>query len=142
MNDKIVTHADLDAIALIESAVDQHNPGMAARVLVQKLRAAAEADQPPLPDGYAIRTAGVFQYLHFVKGGQVSDCRRTDDELDYPEDPSVYQHSTWEPLRPTITEADVEKAIDAYFEADMSGDITDRGAFRKAFEAAGVEVAR
>lgn len=48
MTDNLVTHADLDALALIEGAVNIHSPGMAARALVAKLIAAAEADQPPV----------------------------------------------------------------------------------------------
>lgn len=108
MNDKLVTHEDLALIEDIEAAYGESGPGAA---LLARLRAAAEADRPPLPEpmhrGAVVVGEGGIEWVRVHPGGDawVNGYGRW---------------AAWEEIgarsvkspRPTVTEADVEKAAD------------------------------
>lgn len=122
MSDKLVTHDDLDALRGIRHAATsidswcpegEVTPGPLA--LLDRLIAAAEADQPPLPEGWVIRKHGA---VHYHRAGVLysnADCTQvTWQEHDVERE---LREGSLTPLRPTVTEADVERAARVAWDA-------------------------
>ena len=154
MTDKIVTHADLPVIdtlaSLRPSMFRDEDAYQAVSEFLARARAAAEADAPPLPEGWVL--------LNTTKGRRAL----------WHEDGDLYEHDmlgggVWikvaevdrnrlTPLRPTVTEADVEKGAEAAavestaVASGVWGALPEgtqdlwRATARAAFTAAGVEV--
>lgn len=148
MSDKAITHEDLPHIAAIEKMMDRGGPGVPSGQwndlveFVKHLRITAEAAVPPLPEGWVVytREGGLQQVLYHHGGGMCS----TYHAHDYV-GRAHYDLSRLTPLRPTITEADVERAVEAYadtLEGPGSGGYAVRRsvAIRAALKAAGIEV--
>ena len=132
--EKLITYADLNAL---RGARGVFYDGTPRARLLDRLIAAAEADAPSLPEGWVLYTAhdgGRAVFWH--RGGSVYQWDNTSDVYDYvSNDPDRFA-----PLRPTVTEADVKRAVDAAF---YGGEVSDGQAnrlVRAAFEAAGIEV--
>ena len=147
MTDKIVTHADLPVIdtlaSLRPSMFRDEDAYQAVSEFLARARAAAEADAPPLPEGWVL--------LNTTKGRRAL----------WHEDGDLYEHDmlgggVWikvaevdrnrlTPLRPTVTEADVERAAEVGRQKFLSN-ATPAGpegwvvATRAAFQAADIEV--
>ncbi len=106
MSDPIVTHADLPDFERLRFAVANR---ASERALLDRLIAAAKADAPPLPEGWVL--AEVDDGSHRVlwrKGGvgySFDDCAGNRYALE--------DFVSVTPLRPTVTEADVERAAEA-----------------------------
>ena len=145
MNDKIVTHEDLSALRGIREAAtsrDTYYPGDATSkfnpiALLDRLIAAAEADQPPLPEGWVLLDGddgSKYPYWHEDnrlyrgRGGDAYKIEAT----------AASMRDRLTPLRPTVTEADVEKAASEVERLAIDLNYTDLT--RAAFEAAGIEV--
>lgn len=133
MTDKLVTHEDRDAIAyligLIGPITDADPKTMSAAAdFLGRAAAAAEADQPPLPEGWVIREDGG---AHYHRDGEMftnADCRtRTWSRED-----AMAQE--WTPLRPAVTESQIKAAA----EDCLCGPST----IRQHLAAVGIEVAK
>lgn len=143
MNEKVVTYEDLDDLLRIKEAVGNAGCG----VLVDRLIAVARADAPPLPEGWYLwrDEHGGTSTAVYVKGGRIS---RWDDGDGLFGQVTPGNRDRLTPLRPTVTEADIEKAAYAIFrEHDRNGVEfsgiargTSLAAAREAFRAAGIEV--
>ena len=147
MNDKIVTHEDLDAARALAEAANRHGTE-ASRELARSILAAAEADQPPLPEGWVLLrykdgSHGVFYYSG--RGDALTRYDNGTGGIIWVED----MRDRLTPLRPTVTEADVEKAARAGHEAEYTAawgalHVETREAYKRqvraAFAAAGIEV--
>lgn len=141
MSDKIVTHEDLAAIEALGGAAREWSKqeAIAVKSFLSRLRAAAKADAPPLPEGWAIRTHpnGDQEACYSHGDGTFSVWLPADDRSvkfhvgDWP-------HVTFTPLRPTITEADAERA--AVVLMDRIPTQTYRDVTRDMLKAAGIEV--
>jgi hypothetical protein len=155
-----VTHADLDTLRTLRQSYGPDREvkcGGSVTDLLDRLIAAAEADQPPLPEPEQIGSVVRATCVHgstgvFVKQGEDSwialpgQWGRTIQQ----------QSDQWEdlfditPLRPTVTEADVERAAIAYMssgeDTEWDGDESEaaknhaRLAVRTVLTAAGIEV--
>lgn len=139
MNDKIVTHADLDAITVLDRVrpreyVSEDEYQVVAELLA-RLRAAAEADQPPLPEGWYSWRTDSNGNVHVWHDGNdrlwlYDSCKEL---FGY-----VTQHrDRLSPLRPTITREDVKRAHVAWLRRPGST----LEALLVAFRAGGIEVA-
>ena len=137
MTDPIVTHEDLDAIvALVNSPVLRgldESTGESVLDLLRRLRAAAEADRPPLPEGWYLWDAGGARSVVYVTGEHMS---RWDDGDGYF---GKTDRDRLTPLHPTVTN---DGLCDAYnsLVAEWSGKPLTVNAVERAFEAAGIEV--
>lgn len=150
MSDKAITHEDLPHIATIEKMMDRGGPGIPAGQwndlveFVKHLRITAEADRPPLPEGWVLLVGddgGLYPYWH------------EDNRLSNGKGKAAYKieataaalRDRLTPLRPTITEDDVDKAAQALYVL-QSVEAAEQDRFltlaRAAFKAAGIEVAR
>lgn len=144
MNDKIVTHEDLDLLREMREQADYGRIHQAP--LLDRLIAAAEADQPPLPEGWVLHTTPAGSRAVFWHRDGYLYQWDDDDDAVHPVQP--FPSSTTVPLRPTVTEADVEKATEAWLsDLEMLGVHpegglfqTAKGTIRAAFKAAGIEV--
>lgn len=152
MTDKLVTHQDLntieDARRWIANVPVGHEVNGKARVLdlLDRLRVEAEADAPPLPEGWvAVTVRPGSEAVFWHRDGGLYQWADDDEVWEIPQ--SV--RKTLTPLRPTVTAEDVEKAAEAA--RGKSGyypwgavDESMRDAWRKiartAFEAVGIEV--
>lgn len=150
MTDKLVTHEDLAVLRDLRNSEGFYD-GDAADALLNRLIAAAEADVPPLPEGWVLATFGDGgrQPLYHRDGGFFI---KDDGSLPIPL--TAEERDRLTPLRPTVTEADVEKAAASIrdqlvsWAADVpSWDeiaVSDRAHYRRlaiaAFTAAGIEV--
>lgn len=179
MSDKApITHEDLPHIATIEKMMDRGGPGIPAGQwndmveFVKHLRITAEADAPPLPEGWVdiepseVREGDIVsvyykgrddheghRYTGQVRGGEgLLDITDPDHghivvwvagSARKPDGMTDYRRLT--PLRPTITEADVERAMTATAKAYRDAPPM-RNAWhdvaRAAFKAAGIEVSQ
>lgn len=117
MTEKIITHEDLPHIAAIEKMMDRGGPGIPVGQwndlidFVKHLRITAEADAPPLPEGWVLLTRhdGTSRVLWHYDG----DLYLKDDRTRmFTTDPALFRDRCT-PLRPTITEADRRAAIHA-----------------------------
>ena len=143
MTDKIVTYGDLEQLREMRDEVLDHysDRGPAAGDLLDRLIAAAEADRPPLPEGwYWLREeSGDRRLVRVQPNGDITVTERgsvhiaTLDSLRGGRDRLT-------PLRPTITEADVEKAAQAIGAHRRSLGTLNNKLARAAFEAAGVVI--
>ena len=108
MTDKLVTHDDLDTLRHIR-AYTINSLGERGELL-DRLIAAAEADQPPLPEGWVLATFSDSgrQALYHRDGGFFI---RDDETLPIPL--TAEERDRLTPLRPTITAEDVERATAA-----------------------------
>ena len=146
MTDKTVTYADLGVLRDIDAAVRGHDvDASAVAALLDRLIAAAEADRPPLPEGWYLWDAGGARSVVYVTGEHMS---RWDDGDGYF---GKADRDLLTPLRPTVTEADVEKAAQVLYGVEVldggwpewaSEDAKSayRNVARAAFGAAGIEV--
>ena len=138
--DKIVTHADLDAIKVIERECASIPCSGEAADLLRRLRAAAEADQPPLPEGWVLledaNGRGQIPYWH--ESGWLFSQRDSVSGIPGAMRAASVRHRL-SPLRPTITETDLEKAAEAADEY-ASDEWSWTALMKRAFEAAGIEV--
>ena len=118
--DKLVTHEDRLIIEDIFSASTPDDwteeQKEASADLYRRLIAAAEADQPPLPEGWVVESYpdGISRIV-WHKGGATSMW--SDGKYETVTGPG----SRLTPLRPTVTEADVEKAALCYYDDDSEG---------------------
>lgn len=141
MSDPIVTHADLERLRIIRHCLDL--PENVA-LLLERLIAAAEADAPPLPEGWVLYNTPLGRRALWHEGGVL-----------YIEDMVASQYRpasaiAWDrvtPLRPTVTDADVERAAEAAWVTHTGNASTWNHVpelwldiARAAFAAAGVEV--
>ena len=149
MNDKIVTHEDLDAARALAEAANRHGTE-ASRELARSILAAAEADQPPLPEGWVLLrykdgSHGVFYYSG--RGDALTRYDNGTGGIIWVED----MRDRLTPLRPTVTEADIEKAAMALYGVDdiengwpewavEAAKTTGRKKARDILAAAGIEV--
>ena len=159
MNDKIVTHEDRNTLDDAFRWIDGVPVGQEAicgkrRVLelLTRLIAAAEADQPPLPNGWVL--------LNLRGDDECTPLWHQDDTLwTTPSARTVWSTNVAKyrdrltPLRPTVTEADVEKAAMVLYEVDCIEDgwpewaseaarTHCRKLTRAAFAVAGIEVSQ
>ena len=137
----VVTYADLMALHDLRATYNP-TPGDAIDKLLDRLIAAAEADRPPLPEGWVLHTTPAgSRAVFWHRDGYL---QQWDDDDRPSRRVQQFPGSTTTPLRPTVTEADVEKAVDVYMEArGLSSWQTQEEippALRAAFEAAGIEV--
>ena len=152
MTDKLVTHDDLDAIKVIERECANPTCSGEAADLLRRLRAAAEADAPPLPEGWVVHTNGLgTQRVYWHKDGVLYNC--VNDGVGYGTGLDIDRddRDRLAPLRPAVTEADVEKAAMVLYEVDCIEDgwplwaseaakIHCRKTARAALAAVGIEV--
>ena len=149
MTDKTVTYGDLSVLRV---ARDETGDG-AVVALLDRLIAAAEADRPPLPEGWYLVSVTNQEGEHvgnrMVFHADGSLYERDDRNWYYGALDTMRDRLT--PLRPAVTEADVEKATQVLYGV---GDLDDgwpewasedvrsayRNKVRAAFEAAGIEV--
>ena len=136
MTDKTVTYEDLDAIAVIERECSALSCEGQAIELLRRLRAAAEADRPPLPEGWVLLRLEDEEYTALWH--QDGMLWTTSSAMTLWSNNLARHRDRLTPLRPTIAEADVEKAADAFLAA--SEGMSTKGSLRAAFEAAGIEV--
>ena len=136
--EKVVTHADLYTLRRARGVFRDSTPQ--ARLL-DRLIAAAEADPPPLPEGWVVeRNPDGESRIVWHKDGVTSMWSDGTYETINARSSSIT------PLRPTVTEADVEKAAYAIFREreGVRYEGCTRDAFlgdaRAAFKAAGIEV--
>ena len=116
MNDKIVTHEDLSALRGIREAAtslttyypDDATAKLTPLALLDRLIAAAEADQPPLPEGWVLLRDhnGSHRALWHNDGvlfdrDDSTDCRAIVGSR-------VAPHDRLTPLRPTVTESQIK----------------------------------
>ena len=105
--EKLITYADLDTLRGVRRIFRDGTPRAS---LLDRLIAAAEADQPPLPEGWYAFESVTHGTLHvYVKGGMVSAS-----------DVCVCDECSWgrvidyvhrlTPLRPTATPEQIEAA--------------------------------
>lgn len=122
MTDKIVTRDDLPVLRDLRRAGHDGEPEAA---LLDRLIAAAEADQPPLPEGWVLlRLADNSQRVLWHHDGRLS-VLRTQTGLwgDWFGDAEA-KRDRLTPLRPTVTEADVERvASERWREVDSPGSL-------------------
>ena len=143
MNDKIITHEDLNALRAINDSLPvslvQEGP---AQHLLDRLIAAAEADQPPLPLGTVAwvtkRTTGqrlIGQRIAMGCNGtrpawQVGEATWWDRDL-----------SDVEPLDPTVTAEQRDRVADEIWDQSVGvAKSAMREAMVDAFKAAEIEV--
>lgn len=157
MNDKIVTHADRQPLADLRQwiAHQPDHPWTDVRRshlidTLDRLIAAAEADAPPLPEGWVLHDDGLLgSRVFWHRGGDLyyqRECR----DMWHRDITPIRKYLT--PLRPTVTEADVERAARAAAEQstaikrDVWSAVPEstqelwRSVARAAFAAAGIEV--
>lgn len=111
MNDKpekIVTHEDLDAIAMIERKCGNLPIEGRASDILRRLRAAAEADAPPLPEGWVLSVDNTGTHrVYWHEGGNLYSAMQNSEGYGLPitttEATALRDRLT--PLRPTVTEA-------------------------------------
>lgn len=143
MTDQLITYDDLNTIEdarrwIANVPVGQEAVSGKARVLdlLDRLRVEAEADQPPLPEGWVLHTTPAgSRAVFWHRDGRLHQWD-DDDRSSRPVRP--FPSSTTTPLRLTVTEADVEKAGQKIEDAAL--DLTYADLARAAFEAAGIEV--
>ena len=154
MNDKIVGYEDLATLRNIRTEVcrpNNHPTGCTCpgSELLDRLIAAAEADRPPLPEGWVLlRDHNGSHRALWHNDGVLFDrddstgCRAVVGSR-------VAPHDRLTPLRPPATEADVEKAARAAHTAEFIAEwsalhegtrASYKRQIRAAFEAAGIEV--
>ena len=134
MTDKTVTYADLDAIAVIERECSALSCEGQAIELLRRLRAAAEADRPPLPEGWVVYDDGIQgARVYWHQDGDLYHSRSCRDKWHRDITPIRHRLS---PLRPTITREDLKRAHISWLRRPGST----LEALRAAFEAAGVVV--
>ena len=111
-NNVRVTRDDLAFLRGMRANLD--NATDAAREMVDRLIAAAEADQPPLPEGWYLLNmgGGASRVLWHADGMLYEQGNRA---LVW-SDVDAAGRESLSPLRPTITEADVEKAALCLYE--------------------------
>ena len=142
MNDKIVTHEDLSALRGIREAAtspDTYYPDDATAkltplALLDRLIAAAEADQPPLPEGWVLlRDHNGSHRALWHNDGVLFDrddstgCRAVVGSR-------VAPHDRLTPLRPTVTESQIKAAAEDC--------LCEPSTIRQHLAATGVEVTR
>jgi len=136
MNDKVITHADLDTLRQVRTWCSQEAEALAA-ALLDRLIAAAEADQPPLPEGWVVLgmpTKGSRRILWHEAGCLYVGPNGHEHLGDVD---AFDRRNRLSPLRPTISRADFDRAWETH-KAEVG---TVYGtALHAAFEAAGVEV--
>ena len=135
MTDKIVTHEDLPMLRKCRAACEDADGPVA--LLFDRLIAAAEADRPPLPEGWVVYDTGndgQTVYWHeagrlFVYRASVVDREGLEVER--------FTRDRLTPLRPAVTEADVERAAQTLgkWTADYR-----KTTILRIFEAVGIEV--
>lgn len=145
----VVTYEDLAALRELRDDLDRKGalPTGTALPLLDRLIAAAEADQPPLPEGWVLLTHHDGSSLR-VLWHHDGDLYLNDDRTQmFTTDPAPFRDRLT-PLRPTVTEADIENATAAALsDLEMLGVHpegglfqTAKGTIRAAFKAAGIEV--
>ena len=132
MTDKIVTYADLNALRALRSDCSEFEKD--EQRLLDRLIAAAEADAPPLPEGWVV-------YADSEDGQRV--FWHSSGDLSIYKDAGLWSSDRGDlarctPLRPTITEAEFEAAVATLEDRFVQ---TSRGITRDMFKAAGIEVA-
>lgn len=146
MNDKLVTYADLDTLRRARVVLRDGTPQAS---LLDRLIAAVEDDAPPLPEGWVLRHCGseTYQALYHKGDGKLRMWKQG-APVGLIGDPG-FTRDRLTPLRPTVTEADVEKAARAAHESEWTGAWTDlheetRASYAKqvraALDALGIEV--
>lgn len=141
MSDPIVTRADLDVLRGIYRRLIPEEDY--ERDLLVRLIDAAEADTPPLPDGWVMaKDSGGARRVMWHQDGALwtyDDGSVSDFSFDY--------FKAVSPLRPTVTEADVERAAEAAWRKQTGNAATWNhlpelwlDIVRAAFAAAGIEV--
>ena len=139
MTDKPVTHEDLSVLRGLRDRLTPEDDY--ERDLLDRLIAAAEADAPPLPEGWVLlRFADGAQRVLWHHNGLLSVVYPTRRPLSTDYFGTVEgRRERLTPLRPTVTEADVEKASQVLRRRGMvdyrSGEVA-----RELLTAAGVEV--
>lgn len=120
MNDKIVTRDDLAALRALRSDCSVFEKD--EQRLLDRLIAAAEADQPPLPEGWVLASISGMSFPYWHSDGLLYQGITDDDGTPMTKRDRVGAHNReWiTPLRPTVTEADVERAAEAH-RADRLG---------------------
>ena len=159
MTDKTVTYADLDDLRFLRVAAETEPDQHPAILLVDRLIAAAEADRPPLPEGWVVyRGEYGGQAVYWHRNGALYEDTNDPGPWDYVEP----NRDRLTPLRPTVTEADVERAAQALYVLQRGEWVSGKGITpggtpwgtsteaaehdrfltlaRAAFEAAGIEV--
>lgn len=152
MIDNPVTYADRTDLLNLRAMVEDFDSDAAERQthLLDRLIAAAEADQPPLPEGWVLLRYSDGSHGVFYYPGRGDVLTRYDNGTGGTISVEAVRKDL-APLRPTVTEADVEKAADrarrAYTEAGQAWEfISDStrqrwvAVARAAFKAAGIEV--
>lgn len=132
VSDKIVTHADLPTLQMMRNCTGD---GAESAVLLDRLIAAAEADAPPLPKGWVVYTDGDGGERVFWHRDGVLHFGRDDLPVWSPDADELARCA---PLRPTVTEADVERAAVVFM--DRIPEQTYREVTRDILKAAGIEV--
>ena len=140
MTDKLVTHADANTIEdarrwISNVPVGQKAVSGKARVLdlLDRLRVAAEADQPPLPEGWVLlegEDGGLYPYWHMADrlyGGKGGDAYRI-------EATATRLRDRLTPLRPTVTESQIKAAAEDC--------LCEPSTIRQHLAAVGIEVAK
>ena len=132
MNDKTVTHEDLPMLRKCRAVCEDIDGPVA--LLFDRLIAAAEADQPPLPEGWYWVERGEGRCAAYVKDGLISPFDSGEDTWG-----SVDRYrNRLTPLRLTVTEAEVEKVADIIEERAI--DMTYADLAYAVVEALGIEV--
>lgn len=166
MTTENIRHVDLPALRETRSVLLEagYAPDAYPVAMTDRLIAAAEADAPPLPAGWYLldqnpgdglldfhRQGWVYALWHDGEGGLWSrPGKATVQGGAYFGKVELFRDRLT-PLRPTVTEADVERAAEAWLEDRMSGVAPwcclhpeQRDPYlrsmRAAFEAAGIEV--
>lgn len=140
MNDKIVTHADLgDLLDLRSHCADFDSDEAERKVeMLDRLIAAAEADAPPLPEGWVLHTTPAGSRAVFWHRDGYLYQWDDDEHSSRPVQP--FRSSVTTPLRPTVTPADVEKAVRAVEALEAKAVVDNKAYVRAAFAAVGIEV--
>lgn len=143
MNDKIVTHEDLPSLLQMRQEIPMDPTSQRAQIL-DRLIAAAEADQPPLPEGWVLlRLADGTHRALWHEGGCLylgPDGGQHEGDVG-----ALGNRDRLTPLRPTVTEADVDRAREAGTVA-AAGTIAEqsyalhRRIIRAALDSLGIEV--
>lgn len=111
--------------------------------VVREFIAAAEADRPPLPEGWVLVEADGQSFPYWHDDGHLYQGVTTDGAGTRHHDLCAsYDRDHLTPLRPTVTAEDVERAAEALREERMKGACHDFDAVlvRVALNAAGVVI--